>query len=63
MVSVPVCEVGRPGSTPARSVYISQKGGDLLACYQLVPTSADDWFNKGRVMCFHVYVIMDVKDP
>ena len=40
-----------------------QKGRDLLACYQLVPTSADDWFNKGsQSMCNHVYVIMHVKD-
>ena len=62
MVSVSVCEVGRPGSSPARSVCISQKGGDLPACYQLVPTSAEDWFNKGHAMCNHVYVIMHVKD-
>ena len=47
MVSVSVCEAGRPGSSTARSICISQIGGDLQACYQLVPTSAEDWFNKG----------------
>ena len=35
----------------------------LPECCQLVPTSADDWFNKGRSMCYHFYVIMHVKDP
>ena len=60
MVSVSVCEAGRPGLSLAWSV--SQKGGDLPACYQLVPTSADDWFNKGRP-CVVMSVIMLVKDP
>ena len=27
------------------------------------PASAADWFNEGRSMCYHVYVIMHVKDP
>ena len=41
-----------------------KKGGILSACYQLVPTSADDLFTKGRSICHHVYVIMHVKkDP
>ena len=48
MVSVSVYEAGCPGLSPARSVCISQKGGDLPAYYQLVPTSADDWFTKDR---------------
>ena len=47
MVIVSICEAGRPGSSPARSVCILQKDGDLLALYQLVHTSAEDWFNKG----------------
>ena len=47
MVSVSVCEAGRPGSSPGLSICISQKGGILPECYQLVPISADDWFNKG----------------
>ena len=34
-----------------------------LACHYLAPASATDWFMKGRVMCYHVYVIMHVKDP
>ena len=46
-VSVSVCEVGCQGSSLAQSICISQKGGDLPARYQLVPTSADDWFIKG----------------
>ena len=24
---------------------------------------ATDWFNKGHAVCYHVYVIMHVKDP
>ena len=31
----------------------------LLTC----PTSAANWFNKGRAMSYHVYVIIHVKDP
>ena len=31
----------------------------LLTCH----TSAADWFDKGRAMCNHVYVIMHVIDP
>ena len=38
MVSVFACEADRPGSSPARSVFISQTRGDLPACYKLVPT-------------------------
>ena len=34
----------------------------LFVCHQLPPTSATDWFTKGCVMCYHVYVIMLVKD-
>ena len=26
-------------------------------------TSAADWFTKGHAMCYHVYVMMYVKDP
>ena len=29
----------------------------------LRPASAADWFIKGRLMCYHVYVINYVKDP
>ena len=28
-------------------IRLCQKGEDLPACYHLLPTSADDWFNKG----------------
>ena len=35
----------------------------LTASHQIAPASAADWFNKGFVMCYHVYVIMHVKDP
>ena len=31
----------------------------LSTRHQLALASADDWFTKGRVMCFHVYVIMN----
>ena len=31
----------------------------LLIC----PASANDWPNKTRAMCYHVYVMMHVKDP
>ena len=47
MVSISICEAHHQGLSPAWSVCISQKGGDLPACYQLVPTSAADWFNRG----------------
>ena len=26
-------------------------------------TGYSNWFTKGRVMCFHLHVIMHVKDP
>ena len=35
----------------------------LPECYRLRPTSADDWFTKGRSMSYHVCVIIYVKDP
>ena len=35
----------------------------LTAFHQLASASAADWFNKGCAMCYHVYVIMHVKDP
>ena len=35
----------------------------LSECHHLAPASATDWFNKGHAMCYHVYVIMHVKDP
>ena len=44
MVGVPVCKAGHPEPD---SIRLLQEGEDLTACYQLVPTSADDWFNKG----------------
>ena len=31
-------------------------------CHQRAPTSADEWFIKGHVMCCHVYVAMRIKD-
>ena len=30
----------------------------LTASHRLAPASAADWFNKGRAMCYHVYVIV-----
>ena len=44
-------------------IRLFQKGGILPACYQLIPTIADNWFSKGRAMCNHVYLIINVKDP
>ena len=35
----------------------------LFEYQYLAQASAADWFNKGRAMCYHVYVIMHVKDP
>ena len=35
----------------------------LFECQQLAPASAADWSNKGRAMCYHIYVIMHVKIP
>ena len=32
-------------------------------CHRLTPVSAANWFNKGHDMCYHVHVIMRVKDP
>ena len=58
MVSVSVCQVGRPGL-----IRLFKKGGILSACYQPVPASTDDWFTKGHSMCYHFYVLMHVKDP
>ena len=59
-----LCEASRPSSSLARTVSISQKGGDLPACYQLVTTSADNRSNKGSpCIITHVCVIMHVKDP
>ena len=40
-----------------------QKGEGLPACYQLAPTCATNWLTKDSVMCYHIYVIMHVKDP
>ena len=44
------------------TIRLFQKGGILSECYQLLPVSADDWFNKVLPMYYHVYVIMHVKD-
>ena len=57
MVSVCVCQAGRLGSNPARSI-----------CFRKVnvlnlPTGAADWLTKGRTMCYRVYMIMHVKIP
>ena len=35
----------------------------LSESHWLAPAGADDWFTKGRVMCYHVYMIMHVKYP
>ena len=54
MVSISVCQVGL-SRFKLGTIHMFQKGGILSAFYQLVPTSADNWFTKG-------YVIMHVKD-
>ena len=46
-----------------RSVLLALTIPLLSAAHQLAPTSATDWFPKGCVMCYHVYVILHVKDP
>ena len=35
----------------------------LTASHQLAPASASVWFNKERAMCFHICMILHVKDP
>ena len=57
MVSLSICEVDRPGSSLAQSVCYRK-----VEIYQHIPTSANNWFTKGRSMFYHVYVIMHVKD-
>ena len=55
---------------PSRSCWLKpgmlclfEKGkyntSELLTC----PANATDWFIKGSAKCYHVYVIMHVKDP
>ena len=42
--------------------FVSERwiSADMLSAY---PTSAADWFTKGCAICYHIYVIMLVKDP
>ena len=57
---------GEPGSNPGGSDPISlllEKGGMSSSESPTLPTSAPDWFIKGRGMCYCVYVIMHVKEP
>ena len=35
----------------------------LSVCHFFATTKGTDWFTKGRVMYYHVYVIMHDKDP
>ena len=35
----------------------------LSESHRLAPASTTNWFNKGRAMCYHVYVVMHVKLP
>ena len=58
MISISVCEADRPGA-----IHLFQKGGILSECDELVSISADDWFTKGCSMCYHICVIIRVKDP
>ena len=44
------------------TIHLFQKGGILSECYELVSTSADDWFTEGCPYVI-IYVIMHVKDP
>ena len=60
VVTVSVCQAGRPGSCPAQS-----------ACFRKVEfyQGAIDLFppvlmtGSTKAVCYHVYVIMHVKDP
>ena len=45
------------------SILLALTIHSLSACDYLAPTSTTDWFTKGHIMCYHVYVIMRVKDP
>ena len=53
LVSHCLCLSSRPSRLAPGMICLFQKGGILSGCYLLFPTSADDWFNKGRQ-----YVIM-----
>ena len=46
VVSVSVYQTGDPGLRPPRSACVRKV--EFYHCYSLVPTSADDWFKKGR---------------
>ena len=35
----------------------------ISACHRLAAASAANWSIKGYTMCYHVYVIMHIKDP
>ena len=59
-----VCDRDIGGSSQLSSVALTMSTVHILtATHRLAPASAADWFNKGRVMCYYVYVIMHVKDP
>ena len=44
-------------SVPSNSLH------SLTVCQGRAQASAVDWFIKGRVMCYYVYVVTHVKDP
>ena len=61
MASVSVCQADRPGSSPARSVCFRK-----AELYQNVSTClhrCQPLVHQRPSMCYHVYVIMHVKDP
>ena len=35
----------------------------LTVCHRLAPDSAANWSKNGSALCYHMFVIMHVKDP
>ena len=72
-----LCNTSSGGVWLETSVYVSNQkvGGSiqlhsawfddslLSAGHSLAPKSATDWFTEACVMCYHIYVIMHIKDP
>ena len=51
MISVSICEVGHPGLSQTQSISERCKFTSMLS---ICTTSASDWFNKGKTMCYRV---------
>ena len=58
LVSVSVCQAGRPGSNPARSACFGK-----VRFFQQVIDLFPRLVHQRLFMCYHVCVIMHVKDP